>query len=342
MQKIVASAVSEQLRKGFEMSRDVLIQVNHLKKYFNVSRGILGHHIEGTVKAVDDVSLSIYRGETLGLIGESGCGKSTLSRVLLGLISPTDGEVIFEGKKMNRKALKEFRTRVQMVFQDPYSSIDPRMCMRRIIEEPLRIHTSLSRSERMDLVLPLIKQLGFDEEDLKKYPHEFSGGQRQRIGIARAFILEPSFIICDEPVSALDVSIQAQILNLFRQLQREKGVTYLFISHDMAVIKHISDRIAVMYLGHIVELASKDELFSDTLHPYTKALIESIPVPDPRIHTSMKPLEGELPSPINPPSGCPFRLRCRHAMDICASSIPELREIKEGHFAACHLFDGRS
>ena len=322
------------------MNGEALIDVRGLKKHFAVNRGFLSHHSEGTVKAVDGVSFTIYRGETLGLIGESGCGKSTLSRMLIGLSEPTEGEIFFRGRKVDKRTINEIRTSMQMVFQDPYSSLDPRMCMRRIVEEPLRIHTHLSRAEKLERILPLVKQLGFSEDDLKKYPHEFSGGQRQRIGIARAFVLGPEFIICDEPVSALDVSIQAQILNLFRELQREKDVTYLFISHDMSVIKHVSDRIAVMYLGRIVELAGKNELFSDTLHPYTKALISSIPIPDPRIHTDMKPLEGELPSPLNPPSGCPFRLRCGKAMDICSSSVPQLREIRKGHYAACHLFDG--
>lgn len=321
------------------MKKEVLLHAEGLKKYFTVSRGLLSHHIEGIVKAVDGISIDIYKGESLGLIGESGCGKSTLSNLLVGLSTPTEGKIFFKGEELTKDSLKKYRKTTQMVFQDPYSSIDPRMCMRRIIEEPLRIHTSMSKEEKRKIVLPLIEKLGFKEEDLGKYPHEFSGGQRQRIGIARAFVLNPEFVICDEPVSALDVSIQAQILNLFKQLQKERGVTYLFISHDMSVIKHISDRIAVMYLGSIVELADKNTLFDKTLHPYTKALINAIPIPNPKVKTEMKTIEGELPSPLNPPSGCPFRLRCEKTMACCSEIKPELKEIEQGHFVACHLYD---
>ena len=318
-----------------------LVRVTGLKKYFPVNKGLFGHHVEGVVKAVDDVSFSVYQGETLGFIGESGCGKTTLARLMLGLALPTAGKICFKGKEMDPRHLGDLREKIQMVFQDPYSSIDPRMSMRRIIEEPLRIHTRMSSKEKLAVVLPLIERLGFIEDDLRKYPHEFSGGQRQRIGIARAFILNPDFIICDEPVSALDVSIQAQILNLFKELQRERYVTYLFISHDMSVIKHMSDRIAVMYLGRIVEIADKKALFKETLHPYTQALIQAIPIPNPEVRTKMKLLEGELPSPINPPSGCPFRLRCAHAGKVCSEIVPELKEITPGHFVACHLYEGQ-
>ena len=318
------------------MSQEVLIEARNLKKYFSVNRGIFGHHVEGTVKAVDDVSFRIHRGETLGFIGESGCGKSTLARVILGLTEATEGEVFFEGNPIRPNKMGDMRKRIQMVFQDPYSSIDPRMSVRRIVEEPLRIHTRLGRQDKMDIVLPLMKNLGFDEEDLKKYPHEFSGGQRQRIGIARAFILNPDFVICDEPVSALDVSIQAQILNLFKKLQREKGTTYLFISHDMSVIKHMSDRIAVMYLGHLVELADKKALFEKTMHPYTQALMRAIPIPNPNRRNELELLQGELPSPLNPPSGCTFRLRCDKCRDVCAVTPPPLEEVEAGHFVACH------
>lgn len=320
------------------MDDSVLLDVRNVKKYYAVNRGMFGHHTEGTVKAVDDVTLRIFKGETLGLIGESGCGKSTLARVLLGLIPLTGGTVSYEGKIVDFHHMKELRKKIQMVFQDPYSSIDPRMNMRRIIEEPLRIHTHMSSHEKLEHVLPLIKRLGFEEDDLKKFPHEFSGGQRQRIGIARAFILNPSFIICDEPVSALDVSIQAQILNLFMELQRERAVAYLFISHDMAVIKHVSDRIAVMYLGKIVELATAQELFAHTLHPYTLALIHAIPVPNPDAKQEIQVLEGELPSPLSPPTGCPFRLRCNCSMDICKDIQPGLKEVDSGHFVACHKY----
>ena len=258
--------------------------------------------------------------------------------MLIGLTEPTEGKIYIKGHELNHQFLKEYRKIAAMVFQDPYSSIDPRMNMRRIIEEPLRIHTKMSKTEKRERVLPLIEKLGFKEEDLAKYPHEFSGGQRQRIGIARAFVINPEFVICDEPVSALDVSIQAQILNLFKELQRERNTTYLFISHDMSVIKHVSDRIAVMYLGSIVELAEKRDLFTNTLHPYTKALINAIPIPNPKIKSEMKTLEGELPSPLNPPSGCPFRLRCDKAMKCCEIEKPALIEAETGHFVACHRY----
>ena len=324
------------------MNNNVIIHTEQLKKYFNISRGLLSHHVEGVVKAVDDITIDIFKGETLGLIGESGCGKSTFSNLLTGLLEPTDGKVLFNGKEVTKDYLKEYRKSTQMVFQDPYSSIDPRMTMRRIIEEPLRIHSKLNKEQKNEIVMPLIHRLGFSVDDLEKYPHEFSGGKRQRIGIARAFILNPEFIICDEPVSALDVSIQAQILNLFKELQEERNVSYLFISHDMSVIKHISDRIAVMYLGSIVELAEKNALFDNTLHPYTQALINAIPIPNPKIKTEMKLLEGELPSPINPPSGCPFRLRCEKAKDCCATKKPMLKEVSEGHYVACHLYTKES
>ncbi len=318
------------------MSGQVLMEVNCLKKYFEVNRGILGHHVEGVIRAVDDVSFKVYRGETLGFIGESGCGKSTLARVLLGLTEATSGQVLFDGRPVSPKKMGDMRKRIQMVFQDPYSSIDPRMNVRRIVEEPLRIHTKMDRKTKLSTTLSLMKDLGFDEEDLKKYPHEFSGGQRQRIGIARAFILNPDCVICDEPVSALDVSIQAQILNLFKRMQREKGTTYLFISHDMSVIKHVSDRIAVMYLGRLVELADKKDLFENTLHPYTQALMRAIPVPNPNRRSSTQLLQGELPSPLNPPSGCPFRMRCDKATAICAQIAPQLAQVRNGHFVACH------
>ena len=318
------------------MTNGAILELDRLKKYFPVDRGVLGHHVKGTVKAVDGVSFTIRRGETMGLIGESGCGKSTLARVILGLTAATDGRVLFEGQAVSPKSMGDLRRRIQMVFQDPYSSIDPRMSIRRIVEEPLRIHTHMNRREKRGVVLPLMESLGFDEDDLKKYPHEFSGGQRQRIGIARAFILDPDFVICDEPVSALDVSIQAQILNLFGRLQQEKGTTYLFISHDMSVIKHVSDRIAVMYLGHVVELAGKKQLFDNTLHPYTQALMRAIPVPNPRSRARARLLEGELPSPLDPPSGCPFRMRCDRCRPECAQAMPELAEVETGHFVACH------
>ena len=319
--------------------REELLKVNNLKKYFVVNKGILKFRKSGVVKAVDNVSFTIYKGETLGLIGESGCGKSTLARLIMGLIQATDGEIYFKNELVGEKRLKSFRRRVQMIFQDPYSSLDPRMSIRRIVEEPLRIHTKLNKNERRAVVLPLMEKLGFDEDSMRKFPHEFSGGQRQRIGIARALVLQPEFVICDEPVSALDVSIQAQILNLFKELQENMGLTYLFISHDMSVIKHVSDRIAVMYLGKIVELANKDQLFSNTLHPYTIALMSAIPIPNPAARKKRILLKGDLPSPLNPPEGCPFQTRCPNVCDVCYKESPALKEVQDGHFVACHLIN---
>lgn len=318
-------------------NKEVLVEIRELKKYFSVNKGLFKSRQVGTVKAVDNVSISIYKGETLGLIGESGCGKSTLSRVLLNLVKPTGGEIYFKGELITKQNVRKFRRESQMIFQDPYSSLDPRMNVRNIIEEPLRVHTRLNKKKRLEITLSLLEKIGTLEDSLKKYPHEFSGGQRQRIGIARALILNPQFIVCDEPVSALDMSIQAQILNLFRKLQKDFSLTYLFISHDMSVVKHISDRIAVMYLGRIVELAEKETLFSDTLHPYTAALMSAIPIPDPGFKRNRIVLKGDLPSPLNPPPGCPFQTRCPRAFDICRKVSPELIEYRENHFVACHL-----
>lgn len=315
------------------------MELCHLKKYYPVNKGMLSHKQKGVVKAVDDVSLRIYKGETLGLIGESGCGKSTLSRVLLGLTDATGGEILFKGQHVDIKNMKEFRRQAQMIFQDPYSSLDPRMSVGRIIEEPLRIHTDLNRQEKRELVSSLLDKVSLPEDSLKKYPHEFSGGQRQRIGIARALALNPEFVVCDEPVSALDVSVQAQILNLFKKMQKDFQLTYLFISHDMSVVRHVSDRIAVMYLGRVVELAEKRALFEETLHPYSVALMNAIPVPDPSAPMGNVRLEGELPSPLSPPPGCPFQTRCCKVMPECREQCPALKEVKPGHFAACHLYD---
>ncbi|MFH5183579.1 ABC transporter ATP-binding protein [Paenibacillus sp. TAB 01] len=317
---------------------EVLVEVKNLKKYFPVNKGMLRHKTVGTVKAVDDISFKIYKGETLGLIGESGCGKSTLSRMLIGLTDATDGQILFKGQRVGTKGPQSFRKQAQMIFQDPYSSLDPRMTIRRIIEEPLRIHTKYTAKQKLEAVLPLLDKVSIPEDALGKYPHEFSGGQRQRIGIARALVLGPEFVICDEPVSALDMSVQAQILNLFKQMQKEFGLTYLFVSHDMSVVKHISDRIMVMYLGKVVELASKHELFSNTLHPYSIALMNAIPVPNPEAVRDRTLLEGELPSPINPPAGCPFQSRCPHVKPVCGVEMPSLKEVEPGHFVACHLF----
>ena len=320
-------------------NREVLVELRHLKKYYPVNKGMLSHKQKGLVKAVNDVSLKIYKGETLGLIGESGCGKSTLSRVLMGLTDLTEGEILFKGQAIQNQNRKEFRRQAQMIFQDPYSSLDPRMSVGRIIEEPLRIHTNMGKEEKRKRVLSLLEKVSLPEDSLKKFPHEFSGGQRQRIGIARALALNPEFVVCDEPVSALDVSVQAQILNLFRQMQKDFQLTYLFISHDMSVVRHMSDRIAVMYLGSVVELAEKKELFDHTCHPYSEALMSATPVPDPNAAVKMIRLEGELPSPLNPPSGCPFQTRCPKVMQRCREQCPILKEAKPGHFVACHLYD---
>ena len=317
-----------------------LIELRDLQKHYRINKGIFGHRTRGTVKAVDSISLSIAPEETLGLIGESGCGKSTLSRVLLGLTPATGGEVLYDGRPVNRRTLPQFRREAQMIFQDPYSSLDPRMNIEDIIGEPLRVHTRLDRKARRDVILPLLEQVGLSEDALSKYPHEFSGGQRQRIGIARALVLEPRFIVCDEPVSALDMSILAHILNLLAEMKKTRRLTCLFISHDMSVVKHISDRIAVMYLGHIVELAEKEELFRNTLHPYTAALMNAIPVPNPALRRKIEPLPGDLPSPIDPPPGCPFQTRCAAAQERCRREMPALNELLPGHFAACHFCKG--
>jgi len=318
--------------------KEILVELRHLKKFFPVNKGIF-KKTKSVVKAVNDVNLTIYKGETLGLIGESGCGKSTLSRMIMRLTAPTDGEILYQNQLVDLKHLTQFRRKVQMIFQDSYSSLDPRMTIGNIIEEPLRIHMKLSREEKKRIVLPLLEKVSIAEDSLKKYPHEFSGGQRQRIGIARALVLTPEFIICDEPVSALDVSVQAQILNLFKKLQKDYGLTYLFVSHDMSVIRHISDRIAVMYLGRIVELAKKQELFENTLHPYSVALMNAIPEPDPDIPTGKVRLKGELPSPIAPPPGCSFQTRCSKVMEQCRIECPSLKEVSPDHFAACYLYD---
>ena len=320
-----------------ENKNDNLVEVSHLKEYFNINTGMFSSK---PLKAVDDVSFSIKRGETLGLVGESGCGKTTVGRTLLHLYKPTAGEIRFDGKPVRTKAeIHEFRKKATMVFQDPYSSLNPRMTVSDIIGEPLDVHKMYSsKAEREERILELMGRVGLNSEHASRYAHEFSGGQRQRIGIARALALKPQFIVCDEPVSALDVSIQAQVINMFDELQEQMGLTYLFIAHDILVVRHISDRIAVMYLGKMVELADAKEIYEHPLHPYTKSLMSAVPQPDPKVARANKRivLTGDIPSPLNAPSGCPFRTRCPHATEACAASMPEFKEVAPGHFAACH------
>lgn len=314
-----------------------LIEIKNLKEYFDINVGPLKTK---PLKAVDDVSFTINKGETLGLVGESGCGKTTVGRTILHLYKPTAGEIWYNGKKISTKAdIKEFRKKATMVFQDPYSSLNPRMTVSDIIGEPLDVHKLYAnKKERQEKILELMANVGLNSEHASRYAHEFSGGQRQRIGIARALAVNPDFIVCDEPVSALDVSIQAQVINMFDELQDKLGLTYLFIAHDLLVVRHISDRIAVMYLGKMVELADADEIYNKPLHPYSKALISAVPMPDPKIARANEriTLTGDIPSPLNAPSGCPFRTRCKYATEQCAQSTPEFKEISKGHFVACH------
>ncbi len=314
-----------------------LIEVKDLKQYFDINTGLFRTK---PLKAVDGVSFSINKGETLGLVGESGCGKTTVGRTILHLYKPTGGEVWYDGKLIqSRNDIKEFRKKATMVFQDPYSSLNPRMTVSDIIGEPLDVHKLYSnKKERMDKILQFMDYVGLNSEHAARYAHEFSGGQRQRIGIARALAVNPDFIVCDEPVSALDVSIQAQVINMFDELQDKLGLTYLFIAHDLLVVRHISDRIAVMYLGHMVELAPAAEIYDHPLHPYSKSLLSAVPVPDPKVARANKRivLNGDIPSPLNAPSGCPFRTRCQYATEKCAESMPEFKEVSGGHFVACH------
>jgi oligopeptide transport system ATP-binding protein len=320
---------------------DVLVSVTDLRVYFPVTAGLIFQRKVADVKAVDGINFSIRKGETLGLVGESGCGKSTTGRAILQLYRPTTGSVNFDGNeltKMKSGDLRRFRRRMQMIFQDPYASLNPRMSVGSIISEPLAIHNLAKGKARKDRVQELLRIVGLNPYYANRYPHEFSGGQRQRIGIARALAVEPQFIVADEPVSALDVSIQAQIINLMEDLQNEFNLTYLFIAHDLSVVRHISDRVAVMYLGRIAELADRNELYENPLHPYTKALLSAVPVPDPAVETKRERiiLTGDVPSPLRPPPGCNFHTRCPIAIEVCREQIPEFREIVTDHWVACH------
>lgn len=319
---------------------ETLIEIKNLKKYFPVVQGMFGK--TQYVQAVDDVSFSIKKGETLGLVGESGCGKSTTGRTIIRLYEPTSGEIIFKGTELGRlpaNQMKSYRKDIQMIFQDPYASLNARMTVGDIVGEAFDIHRLVSGKERLEKIHELLHAVGLNPDHATRYPHEFSGGQRQRIGIARALAVDPDFIICDEPISALDVSIQAQVVNMLEDLQKERELTYLFIAHDLSMVKHISDRIGVMYLGKLVELASSDELYESPQHPYTQALLSAIPVPDPKMSKESNRiiLKGDVPSPLNPPSGCRFRTRCQYVMDICKEQEPEFREIAPGRMCACHL-----
>jgi oligopeptide transport system ATP-binding protein len=320
---------------------EVLLKVDNLKKHFPIRRGVLQRQV-GAVKAVDGVSFHVRKGETLGLVGESGCGKSTTGRAILQLYSVTSGSVQFNGQELTTlkgEALRRMRGHMQMIFQDPYASLNPRMTVGDIVGEPMEIHGIANGAEKQEKVKQLLEVVGLNPFFANRFPHEFSGGQRQRIGIARALSLNPSFIVCDEPISALDVSIQAQVVNLLEDLQKERGLTYLFIAHDLSMVRHISDRVCVMYLGRTMELADRDELYNNPLHPYTQALLSAVPVPDPAVEADRQRiiLTGDVPSPANPPTGCVFHTRCPIAKDECSQRVPEWREARPGHWVACHF-----
>jgi len=324
------------------LTEERLLEIKNLKKYFPVKAGVFRRTV-AHVKAVDDISFHINKGETLGLVGESGCGKSTAGRTILRLLEATEGEITFEGQnllELDKRELREMRKEMQIIFQDPYASLNPRMTVADIVGEPIDIHgLAANKKERNERVTEILDTVGLGTEYMKRYPHEFSGGQRQRIGVARALAVDPSLIIADEPVSALDVSIQAQVINLMQDLQKDFSLTYLFIAHDLSVVKHISDRVAVMYLGKLVEVADKQKLFDDPKHPYTQSLLSAIPVADPTYKSDRIILEGDVPSPVNPPSGCRFHPRCPYAMEICSEVEPEYKDYGEGHYAACHLLE---
>lgn len=324
------------------MSNEILIEVKNLKKYFPVKNEFLGGE-KKFVKAVDGVSFNIRKGETFGLVGESGCGKSTLGRSITRLYDITEGDIFFEGtniSKLSKKEMKSFYSKIQTIFQDPYSSLNPNMTVRELVNEPLALHTKLNKEERNRKIKELLEMVGLSESDMDKFPYEFSGGQRQRIGIARAISTEPDFILCDEPISALDVSIQAQVVNMLEDLQKELKLTYLFVAHDLSMVKHISDRIGVMYLGKMVEISNSNELYKNPLHPYTKGLLSAIPIADPKKakKSEISLIKGDVPSPIDIPTGCRFHTRCPYATEKCKAIEPEMKEIEKDHFVSCHLY----
>lgn len=319
----------------------VLLKVDGLKKYFPIRKGVLNTQT-GDVKAVDDVSFEVFEGETFGIVGESGCGKSTTGRLLMRLLEPTEGNIEFAGKmisELSNNEMRKARRDIQMIFQDPYASLNPRHNIGKILEEPLIVHGIGNAKERKQKVLELLEIVGLDEYHIKRYPHQFSGGQRQRIGIARALMTNPRLLIADEPVSALDVSIQAQVLNLLQKLQKDLKLTYIFISHDLGVVRHISNRVGVMYLGKLVELTASEDLYAEPLHPYTQALLSSVPVPDPTFEREQIIITGDIPSASNPPSGCTFHTRCPFKMEQCSQVVPKMQEVKPGHYVACHLYE---
>jgi oligopeptide transport system ATP-binding protein len=328
------------MKQRREFMTEPLLKVENLKKHFPITGGILGRPVS-SVKAVDGVSFTVNKGETLGIVGESGCGKSTTGRMLMRLIDPSEGRVTFEDRELtslSNSEMRKIRREIQMVFQDPYASLNPRHTVEKILEEPLKVHGMGSAKERKKRVHELLNIVGLSSYHAKRYPHQFSGGQRQRIGIARALMTKPKLIIADEPVSALDVSIQSQVLNLMQDLQKEFELTYIFIAHDLGVVRHISDRVGVMYLGKMVELSESEKLYEKPLHPYTQALLSAVPIPDPDFKRETMLLQGDIPSPSNPPSGCTFHTRCPHATEVCKQKVPEFKEHQPGHYVACHLY----